>query len=160
MTCCAPPRSGGSGGPNAEMKQIPARWGNAVLVCGKCSKRLDGGFGPKGDQRLAKALRRHLGLKKGRKAPLGIVEVKCMGVCPNGAVTVISAADPETWNLVAAGADLDEVARELGLTRAPGVMPGPASAPPPAGTPAPADRLPTAPPATPPIPAAEPPPPA
>lgn len=96
---------------------VRAEWGNAVLVCAKCSKKLNGGFGKKGKQSLAKALRKHLGLKKGRKASVGIVETRCLGVCPRGAVTVINGAESRVWNLVPAGADLDEVARELGLAR-------------------------------------------
>lgn len=97
------------------VKQVGARWSNHVLICLKCSKRIGGGFGPKGKTRLAKALRRHLGEKKGRKATLGIAEVKCLGVCPRDAVTVVNGADPSAWLLVPAGADLDEVVREAGL---------------------------------------------
>jgi predicted metal-binding protein len=94
---------------------IRSNWANAILVCSKCSKRLHGGFGPKGKEPLAKALRKHLGLKKGRKADAGIVEVKCLGVCPRGAVTVVNGAASRDWLLVREGADLAEVARELGL---------------------------------------------
>lgn len=94
---------------------IRSNWANAVLVCSKCSKKLHGGFGPKGKTPLAKALRKHLGLKKGRKAGAGIVEVKCLGVCPRGAVTVINGAASRDWLLVREGADLEDVARELGL---------------------------------------------
>ena len=39
------------------MKQARSDWTSAVLVCGKCSKKIDGGFGPKRSERLAKALR-------------------------------------------------------------------------------------------------------
>jgi predicted metal-binding protein len=97
--------------------RVRSNWEHTVLVCGKCSKKLKGGFGPKGKQSLAKALRRHLGLKKGRKAEAGIVEVKCMGVCPRGAVTVVDAGGPREWLIVPAGAALDAVAAELGLER-------------------------------------------
>jgi len=86
-----------------------------VLVCAKCSKRLDGGFGRKGRTHLAKALRKRFGLKKGRKAPFGVIEVPCLGVCPRGAVTVIDTAHPDRWRLVPAGADLDALGRDLGL---------------------------------------------
>jgi predicted metal-binding protein len=96
-------------------RRVPSNWSNAVMVCSKCSKRLDGGFGPKRKTGLAKALRKHLKLKKGRKADAGIVEVKCLGLCPRGAVTVINGAASQEWMLVPAGADLDEVAAELGL---------------------------------------------
>lgn len=95
--------------------RIHSNWDRTVLVCAKCSKKLDGGFGPKGRKSLAKALRKHLGLKKGRKAEAGIVEVKCMGVCPRGAVTVVDAGGPKEWLLVPKGADLDAVAEALGL---------------------------------------------
>ncbi|WP_250847912.1 hypothetical protein, partial [Escherichia coli] len=66
--------------------RVPSNWDRTVLVCAKCSKKLKGGFGSKGRTPLAKALRKHLGLKKGRQAELGIVEAKCMGACPRGAV--------------------------------------------------------------------------
>ena len=89
-----------------------------MLVCGKCSRKLDGGFGPKSRTPLAKALRKRLGLKRGRKSPAGIVEVKCLGVCPKGAVTVIDTANPREWLLVPGGADLDSVIDALRLTRA------------------------------------------
>lgn len=97
---------------------IRSNWSNAVLVCSKCSKKLDGGFGPKGRTPLARALRKHLGLKKGRKSAAGIVEVKCLGVCPRGAVTVVNGAASREWLLVPEGADLDAVAEELGLDQA------------------------------------------
>ena len=99
------------------MKTVRSDWSSTLLVCKKCSKKLDGGFGPKGRTPLAKALRKHLGLKKGRKGRAGIVDVKCLGVCPRGAVTVVDGAMPGEWMLVRAGADLDQVVDELGLSR-------------------------------------------
>ncbi len=93
---------------------VRSNWQNAILVCRKCSKKLDGGFGP-GDERLVKALRRHLSLKKGRKAAAGIVEVNCLGICPKGAVTVVNGSDSRDWLLVRPGADLDLLASELGI---------------------------------------------
>lgn len=96
--------------------RVAASWSSAVLVCAKCSKRLNGGFGPRGKQSLGKALRKHLHLKKGRKAAAGIVDVKCLGVCPRGAVTVVNAAASQEWLIVPAGADLDAVAKEAGLS--------------------------------------------
>lgn len=97
--------------------RVRSNWSGAILVCAKCSKKLDGGFGPKGKTPLAKALRKHLGLKKGRKSAAGILEVRCLGVCPRNAVTVINGAETSVWSLVRAGADLDEVADSLGLAR-------------------------------------------
>lgn len=94
---------------------VRSNWQNAVLVCRKCSKKLDGGFGDGGDERLAKALRKHLALKKGRKAAAGIIEVNCLGVCPKGAVTVVNGAQAREWLLVRRGADLGELAQALDL---------------------------------------------
>ncbi len=98
--------------------RVRSNWDHAVLVCRKCSKKLDGGFGRDGDERLARALRRHLSLKKGRKAAAGIVEVNCLGICPKGAVTVVDGAKSRDWLLVRSGADLDELAQALGLVLA------------------------------------------
>lgn len=97
-------------------RSVRSNWSNTVLVCSKCSKKLGGGFGPKGRTPLAKALRKHLGLRKGRKGAAGIVEVKCLGVCPRGAVTVVNGAASREWLLVPEGADLDAVTGELGLS--------------------------------------------
>jgi predicted metal-binding protein len=103
----------------ARLKPVRSNWANAVLVCSKCSKKLDGGFGPSGRTPLAKALRKHLGLKKGRKGAAGIVEVKCLGVCPRGAVAVVNGAKAREWMLVPGGAGLHEVAEALGLDQPP-----------------------------------------
>jgi len=97
------------------LKSVGSDWSNMLLVCRKCSKKLGGGFGPKGRTPLAKALRKHLDVKKGRKGALGIVEVKCLGVCPRRAVTVINGKAPREWLLVKAGADLDDVAEAVAL---------------------------------------------
>lgn len=91
------------------IRPVRAGWTGAVLVCGKCSKKLDGGFGKGGRQSLAKALRKDMGLKKGRKAVLGVVETKCLGVCPKNAVMVVDAAHADRWLVVPAGTDLAEV---------------------------------------------------
>ena len=98
------------------MKTVHSNWSGTILVCSKCSKKLKGGFGPKGKQPLAKALRKELGLRKGRKGRAGVVEVKCLGVCPRGAVTVVNGARSREWLIVPEGADLGAVAAELGLS--------------------------------------------
>ena len=97
------------------LKSVRSDWSNTLLVCKKCSKRAGGGFGPKGRTPLAKALRKHLDVRKGRKGTLGIVEVKCLGVCPRGAVTVINGKAPREWLLVKTGSDLDDVADAMRL---------------------------------------------
>jgi predicted metal-binding protein len=99
-------------------RTVRSDWSGAVLVCRKCSKKVGGGFGRKGKTRLAKALRKRLGLKKGRKAAFGVVEVGCLGVCPYGAVTVVDARDTERWRIVPAGSDIDTVVADLRLSEA------------------------------------------
>ncbi len=96
-------------------KTVRSDWQNVVLVCRKCSKRVGGGFGAKGKTSLAKALRRHIGAKKGRKAKAGIVEVKCLSVCPKKAVTVVHANDLLNWQLVKPGTPVADIAAALGL---------------------------------------------
>lgn len=96
-------------------RRLNASWSNAVLVCRKCSKKLDGGFGPDGDKPLAKALRKHLRLGKGRKARAGVLEVGCLDICPKRAVTVVDTRRPDRWLIVRPGANLDVLAHDLGL---------------------------------------------
>lgn len=92
---------------------VRAHWNGAVLVCGKCSKKLGGGFGRKGRVALAKALRDEPGFGKGRKATLGVVETRCLGICPRAAVTLVDTRRPGCWRLVPAGADVAALAHDL-----------------------------------------------
>lgn len=96
-------------------KVSKTRWNEVVLVCRKCSKKLEGGFGPDGDKTLKKALRRYLHAGKGRKADLAVVGADCFDVCPKNAVVAVNARRPEELLIVPAGADLFEVKARLGL---------------------------------------------
>ena len=99
------------------IKQVRAEWNDVVLVCRKCSRKLDGGFGADGDQKLAKALRKAMGAKgKGRKARAAVIEVDCLDVCPRNAVVAVSAASPKAWAVIPRGASMGAVAERLGLT--------------------------------------------
>lgn len=95
------------------MKRLRANWQASVLVCRKCSKKIGGGFGPKGKQSLAKMLRQQLDGGRRRKAAIGIVDVKCLGVCPRNAVTVIDGRRPDAWLIVPAGSDVAAVVDAL-----------------------------------------------
>ena len=66
--------------PTLRVAKAPFR--QSVLVCGKCARKLDGeGFGRKGRQSLAKALKRELKTGRwGRKVRL--VETSCLKLCP------------------------------------------------------------------------------
>lgn len=95
--------------------EIRSNWSHAILVCKKCSKKLgkkSGGFGPSGE-RLAKALKKQLGTKKGRKAALGIIEVSCLDICPKNAVVLVDTRTPGQWRLVTPDADIAQLARQL-----------------------------------------------
>lgn len=104
-----------------KVKTAPTAWRDVVLICRKCQKKLDGGFGPEGDLTLKKALKRylkrdHIRVGKGRKAELALIPTGCFDVCPKGAVTVVNAARPDAFLVVPAGADLLEVKARLGLS--------------------------------------------
>lgn len=97
-------------------RSVQSDWTGVALICGKCSKKMLGGFGEDGCLSLAKALRRIVGSGgggKGRRAAFGIVEVKCLGVCPRQAVVVIGAARPGEWMLVRPDDDLLALASRL-----------------------------------------------
>ena len=96
------------------MKRAKADWAGAVLVCGKCSKKVGGGFGRKGRTPLAKALRALPGLGRKRKAALGVIETKCLGLCPKNAVTLVDTRRPGEWLVVAPGEDIAAIAARLG----------------------------------------------
>ncbi|WBO21445.1 hypothetical protein [Sphingomonas abietis] len=93
---------------------IRSNWSATILVCAKCSKKLGGGFGEKKRAPLAKLLRK-LGGGKKRKSSFGVIETRCLGICPKGAVTVIDAAHPGKWLLVEEGTPVEDVAERLGL---------------------------------------------
>ena len=100
----------------ASIKTAKTQWRDVVLVCKKCSKKLDGGgFGPDGDKSLKKALRKYLKAGKGQKAELAVVETACFDICPKNAVVAVNAANPKALLIVPAGADLFEVKARLGL---------------------------------------------
>jgi len=92
---------------------VRANWSGAVLVCGKCSKKLGGGFGDTGKRSLAKALRDEPGFGKNRKSGIGVVEIECLGVCPKRAVVVVDTRAPDRWRLVPAGVDVTRLGDEL-----------------------------------------------
>jgi predicted metal-binding protein len=98
------------------IKRVKADWSEVVLVCRKCSKKLGGGFGADGDQKLAKILRKAIGAKgRGRKAKAAVIEVDCLDVCPKNAVVAMRASAPREWAVVPRGASIAAVVVNLGL---------------------------------------------
>ena len=92
---------------------MSSHWQGAILVCGKCSKKIHGGFGSKGKTRLAKLLRKSLKQKKGRKAGLGVIETKCLDLCPKNGVTLVDTRSPDRWMIVRPGDDAEKLAADL-----------------------------------------------
>src|SRR4051812_31923644 len=103
--------------PDKPFKRARSDWTDMVLVCRKCSKKLDGGFGADGDQKLAKTLRKAVG-GKGRKARVGVIEVGCFDVCPKNAVVAVKASKPGDWVIVPRGASIRAMTERLGLEAA------------------------------------------
>ncbi len=94
--------------PPATIETISTAWEEVVIVCGKCSKKLDGGFGPEGDVSLGRALKRAL-RDAGRRRTVRVIETKCLGLCPKGAVTVLPSGRPGAILTVPGGTDAADV---------------------------------------------------
>ena len=76
-----------------EIRTLPTPWQSIILLCGKCARKLDGGYGPEKDATLRSALR--MALKEaGHRRDVRIIETRCMGICPKKAVTVVNASRP------------------------------------------------------------------
>lgn len=90
-----------------------APWRSFVVACRKCSKRLDGGFGPDGDEKLGRAVKRAL-RQVGRRGALHVVETGCLGLCPKGAVAVLRADRPAELRAVPAGMNGRALLEEVG----------------------------------------------
>lgn len=97
------------------VRKLATRWAETVLFCGRCSKRVCGGFGEDGETRLDKALREQLGIHKGRKGSIGFVRTRCFDICPPNAVTVAKGSEPSTLYLIPRATPIVEVVAALGL---------------------------------------------
>ena len=87
-----------------------------IAICGKCSRKLDGGFGEDGDTSLSKALRSALRSGKGKRAKVRIVETKCLDICPKHAVVVTSGRTPGELLMVRQHTPVRAIVESLGLT--------------------------------------------
>ena len=102
--------------PAAGLAPAAGRWAKApfrraVLVCGKCARRLDGeGFGPEGATSARKALKR--AARSGMwGAKVRVVETACLDLCPKKR-QVVAAADALGRGrllVIAPGADAAQV---------------------------------------------------
>jgi predicted metal-binding protein len=87
-------------------------WQDIVLVCRKCSRKLDGGFGKHGDAKLRTELK--LALRAaGRRRQVRVVETGCFSLCPKRAVSVMRASRPGEILVVPEGTEAGEILRRL-----------------------------------------------
>lgn len=77
-------------------------WRDVIILCRKCGKKLDGGFGPKRKQDLKAALRQAL-REAGQRRQVRIMETSCLGLCPKGGVTALNATNPGTIHVIPTG---------------------------------------------------------
>jgi len=108
-----------AGAAAARVLHVRADWTDLILICRKCSRRIGGGFGPDGDERLAKLLRRHLnpatrGKGKPRRQSVGIVETGCLDICPKNGVVVVRRRALDDWLVIRKGMPLDAILGVLG----------------------------------------------
>ena len=71
----------------------PTPWNTVILLCGKCARKINGGYGPKKKQTLKDALRAEL-KADGRRRQVQIIEMRCIGICPKKAMTALNASSP------------------------------------------------------------------
>ena len=87
---------------------VATGWTDALLICRKCSRKLDGGFGEDGKETLRRALRGAL-RASGQRGQIGLIEVACLGVCPKRAVTTARASQPGSLLIVPEGMPVDRL---------------------------------------------------
>jgi predicted metal-binding protein len=78
-----------------QIETRPTPWNTILLVCGKCTRKIDGGYGSKGKDTHKAALRSCLA-KRGQRRQVRVIETRCMGICPKQAVTALNPANPGT----------------------------------------------------------------
>ena len=71
----------------------PTPWDTVILLCGKCSRKLGGGYGPKGKATLRAALKQEL-KDQGYRRRVRIAETKCFGLCPKKGVVTLNGTAP------------------------------------------------------------------
>jgi predicted metal-binding protein len=94
----------------AAIRPVPRPWRELVLVCRKCTKKLDGGFGKGGRDSLRRLLRAEL---RAGGRDVRVVAVNCLGVCPKRAVSVMRGSRPGEVLVVPAGTDPADILHRL-----------------------------------------------
>jgi hypothetical protein len=87
-------------------------WRTVILLCGKCARKMDGGYGFKGKDTLRTVLRDALHAA-GRRRDVRIIETRCLGICPKKAVTALNAGHPDRILTIPKDTAPDEVIAQL-----------------------------------------------
>ena len=98
-----------------QIKAVPTPATAIIAICGKCGKKLGGGFGASGGTSLGKALATALHLPKPKRAKVRVVETRCLKLCPKGAVAVLCSGDPGHILVIPAKTPVAAVIHRLGL---------------------------------------------
>ena len=93
---------------DSQLHSVATGWSDALLICRKCSRKLDGGFGDDGKETLRRALRGAL-RDAGQRGRIGLIEVACLGVCPKRAVTTARASQPGNLVIVPEGTAVERL---------------------------------------------------
>ncbi len=89
-------------------RSVDPPWQHVILICRKCTRKLDGGFGSSGDESLRAELKRALG-RAGMRRRFRVVETGCLAICPQDAVSVVGPSSPAKVLVVPAGSDPAQV---------------------------------------------------
>jgi predicted metal-binding protein len=92
-------------------RAIETPWKTVILLCGKCARKMDGGYGSKGKHTLRDVLRAPLRAK--RRRDVRVIETRCMGICPKKAVTALNASHPGKIFTIKKGTASEEVMARL-----------------------------------------------
>ncbi len=95
-----------------QIHSVATGWTDALLICRKCSRKLDGGFGADGKETLRRALRGAL-RTTGQRGQIGLVEVACLGVCPKRAVTTARASRPGSLLIIPEGTKVEHLLQPI-----------------------------------------------
>jgi predicted metal-binding protein len=90
----------------------PTPWKTVILLCGKCARKMDNGYGPKGEATLRTALREAF-RENGHRRDVRIIETRCMGICPKKGVTALNASRPGKILTIPKGTVATEVMAQL-----------------------------------------------
>lgn len=87
-------------------------WREIIILCRKCGKKRDGGFGPRRKESLKTTLRQAL-REAGQRRQVRVMETGCLGICPKHGVTALNATRPDTIHVIPTGTGGADAVRTL-----------------------------------------------